>query len=176
VLDLGAAQGNLSLWRAELGYDVTWNDIRPELADYMALKRERGDIRYVPGDVFSLDPGGHGVMTTPNGAHFRNPLPRFSDCADPSVYESGQFKPNADGHIFLLHADEIVALAESAGLRVREMRLFANPLTTGFLGTSRLLPHLPRGVVRGIVRLTMQLPGPISRRLNTQMAVLFAKP
>ena len=45
-------------------------------------------------------PGGYVVLTTPNGAYFRNHLPRFSEYADPSVFESVQFKLNADGHIF----------------------------------------------------------------------------
>jgi len=57
-------------------------------------------------------PGGYVVLTTPNGAYFRNHLPRFSECADPSVFESVQFKPNADGHIFLLWPDEVERLAE----------------------------------------------------------------
>lgn len=61
-------------------------------------------------------PGGYLVLTTPNGAYFRNDLPRFSECDDPSVFESVQFKPNADGHIFLLWPDELERLAEQARL------------------------------------------------------------
>ena len=54
-----------------------------------------------------IKPGGIAVMTTPNGGYFRNPLPRFSDHPDPSIFEAGQFKPNSDGHIFLLWADDL---------------------------------------------------------------------
>ena len=55
VLDVAAAQGNFSLKMAELGYQVTWNDIREELIDYIELKKEKGSIQYVPGNVFEVD-------------------------------------------------------------------------------------------------------------------------
>jgi 2-polyprenyl-3-methyl-5-hydroxy-6-metoxy-1,4-benzoquinol methylase len=32
ILDIAAAQGNFSLTLAELGYDVTWNDLRADIA------------------------------------------------------------------------------------------------------------------------------------------------
>ncbi len=102
ILDIAAAQGNFSLALAEMGYKVTWNDLRGELADYVRLKHERGDVEFAPGNAFDLTfpvlfdavliteviehvahpdqflantarlvrPGGHIVMTTPNGAHF----------------------------------------------------------------------------------------------------------
>lgn len=50
-----------------------------------------------------LKPGGFIIATTPNGEYFRNRLPKFSDCQCPSFYERMQFKPDANGHIFLLH-------------------------------------------------------------------------
>lgn len=55
ILDIAGAQGNISLLLAELNYDVTWNDIREELIDYINLKHERGKINFVPGNIFSLD-------------------------------------------------------------------------------------------------------------------------
>jgi 2-polyprenyl-3-methyl-5-hydroxy-6-metoxy-1,4-benzoquinol methylase len=42
ILDVAAAQGNFSLMLAEMGYDVTWNDLREDLAAYVQLKHERG--------------------------------------------------------------------------------------------------------------------------------------
>lgn len=208
VLDIAAAQGNFSLTLAEMGYAVTWNDLREDLAGYTRLKYERGDIQFAPGNAFELSfptpfdavliteiiehvahpdqflvqtarlvrPGGHVVMTTPNGAYFRNPLPRFSDCADPGVYDSVQFKPNSDGHIFLLHPDEIHPLARQAGLEVEELTLFTNPLTHGHLKTGRLLDLLPRAVVDTGEAVTRRLPPSIRRRLLLQMAVRFRKP
>ena len=208
VLDIAAAQGNFSLTLAEIGYAVTWNDLREDLAGYTRLKYEHGDIQFAPGNAFELEfrvpfdavliteviehvahpdeflaqsarlvrPGGHIVMTTPNGAYFRNPLPRFSDCPDPGVYDSVQFQPNSDGHIFLLHPDEIRPLAGRAGLEVEEITLFTNPLTHGHLKTRRLLDLLPRAVINIAEAATRQLPEPVGRRLLLQMAVRFRKP
>jgi len=44
ILDVAAAQGNCTVALAEQDYDVTWNDIRAELADYVRLKYESGTV------------------------------------------------------------------------------------------------------------------------------------
>ncbi|PZR71612.1 MAG: SAM-dependent methyltransferase [Chthoniobacterales bacterium] len=207
ILDIAAAQGNFSLALAELGFDVTWNDLRAELADYVRLKYERGQIHFAAGDAFALEfpslfdgvliteiiehvahpddflakaaalvrPGGYIVMTTPNGAYFKNTLPKFSECADPSVFESLQFKPNADGHIFLLHPDEIEPLARRAGLRAEEIALFTSPLTAGHVKTEQLLKMLPRRIVEIAESATQRLPSALKRKALVQMAVRFRK-
>ena len=207
VLDVAGGQGNMSLRLAELGYRVTWNDLREELAGYVALKRDHGEIEFQPGNLFDLDPGprfdvvllsevvehvahpdallakaaslvapgGHVVVTTPNGEYMRNPLPKFSDCDDPSIFESEQFKPDADGHIFLLYADEVRAMARSAGLTVKTLKLFTNPLTTGHLRTGAVLRRLPEGGVWALERVTQRLPGAISRKVNVQLAAVLAR-
>ncbi len=207
VLDVAAAQGNFTLSLAELGYEVTWNDLRAELAEYVELKRERGIVHYAPGNVFSLGlegtfdvvliteviehvahpdqflqkagslvkPGGHVVMSTPNGEYFLNRLPKFSDCPDPSLYEAVQFKPNADGHIFLLHYDEIAPLAAKAGLSVQEVRLVTNPLTFGHIKTELLLKMMPWSTARRIEKLTGQLPLGLRRKLHACFVVLFQR-
>jgi 2-polyprenyl-3-methyl-5-hydroxy-6-metoxy-1,4-benzoquinol methylase len=108
ILDAAAAQGNFSLSLPELGYDVTWNDLRADIAEYVQLKHEFGKIAFAPGNAFQLSslfdavitvviehvahpdefltrtaaflkPGGYVVMTTPNGAYLGNPLPKFSN-------------------------------------------------------------------------------------------------
>ncbi len=207
ILDVAAAQGNFSLALAELGYDVTWNDLRADLVGYVRLKHERGTIHFAPGNAFDLGfhelfdavliteviehvahpdefllkvatlvkPGGYVILTTPNGAYFRNALPKFSDCPDPSVFESQQFKPNADGHIFLLHPEELRMLASRSHLEIDELILFTNPLTNGHIKTEPLLWAIPHSVVLGIESATARLPGFISKKLMVQMGARLRK-
>lgn len=120
-------------------------------------------------------PGGYVFMTTPNGAYFKNKLPKFSECPDPSVYESIQFKPNADGHIFLLHPDEVEVLANRVGFRLDHFILFTNSLTNGRVKTELVLKVLPRPVVVAFERLTDNLPGPIKEKLIVHMAARCVK-
>jgi 2-polyprenyl-6-hydroxyphenyl methylase/3-demethylubiquinone-9 3-methyltransferase len=205
VLDAAAAQGNLSLRLAEIGYHVTWNDIREELSGYVAQKHECGTIEYLPGNVLELEqhgpwdvvvaaevlehaahpdqvlaalarlltPTGCLVVTTPNGEYFRNPLPRFGDCSDPSAYEGSQFQPDADGHIFLLTAEELRSLGLAAAMRVEELRFFTTPLTNGRLGSEPVLRRLPENLVWRLEALAGLIPQGLQRRLNTGMAALL---
>ncbi len=209
ILDVAAAQGNFSLALAELGYDVTWNDLREELADYVRLKYEFGAIQYAPSDAFALDPaeqkfdaaliteviehtahpdqflariaslvrpGGYIIMTTPNGAYFRNHLPKFSECTDPAIYEDHQFKPDSDGHIFLLHPEEIEPLAVSAGLELERFALMTNPLTSGHMKTRLLLRAMPKSLVHQLENLSARLPEDWTRQIFTQIVARFRKP
>lgn len=207
ILDVAAAQGNFSLLLAELGYEVTWNDLRDDLVGYVQSKYESGNIHFAPGDVFALGfdscfdlvliteviehvahpdkflskiaqlvkPGGYIVMTTPNGEYFRNSLPRFSDCPDPSAFEAIQFGPDAEDHIFLLHLDEVYTLAEKAGLAVIELQLFTNPLTIGHIKLKQLLKLIPQNWVLKIEQITESLPFSIQRKINICMAVVLRR-
>jgi 2-polyprenyl-3-methyl-5-hydroxy-6-metoxy-1,4-benzoquinol methylase len=208
VLDVAAAQGNFSLSLAEMGYEVTWNDLREDLVDYVKLKYEYGTIHYKPGNIFELKlescfdvvliteiiehvahpdeflakiaylvkPGGYIIMSTPNGEYFRNHLPRFSDCSDPEQFEAIQFQPDADGHIFLLHLDEIESLAHQAGLLVVETRLFTNFLTRGALKSEALLRLLPYSWVNSCEQWTCTLPLFLSRKIHLGLASLLVRP
>ncbi len=46
VLDVAAAQGNFSIGLAELGYEVTWNDLRVTLEEYVRMKDDTGRLHY----------------------------------------------------------------------------------------------------------------------------------
>ena len=206
ILDIAAAQGNFSLSLAELGFEVTWNDLREELIDYVKLKWESGIVNYAPGNAFDLNfdtqfdvvliaeviehvahpdrflkkvsqmlkPGGHIVLSTPNGEYFRNQLPRFSDCLDPSQFESVQFQPNSDGHIFLLHLDELEKIADQSGLVIQEVRLATNPLTNGHIKLHYILHKLPKELVVIFEKLTCSLPLFLRRKLHTTTVVLLS--
>ena len=121
-------------------------------------------------------PGGHVVMTTPNGRYFRNKLPKFSECADASKYEAVQFKPDADGHIFLLHPEEVEKLAVDTGLRLTRLDLFTNPLTRGALRLYRLHSVLPPALVKAVERVTSVRHGMLLPWLNMHLLAVFQRP
>lgn len=207
ILDVAAAQGNFSLSLAELGYKVTWNDLREELIEYVKLKQQHGSLHFQPGNVFELNlhtqfdavlmteviehvahpdeflkhlaslvkPNGCVIMSTPNGEYFQNRLPKFSDCPNPEQFENIQFQPNSDGHIFLLHLDEIRALAQQAGLTIIASQFCTNTLTNGYLKLGQLLKMLPSSLVAQIENLTTALPPTLCKRLHTCMVVVLAK-
>jgi len=119
-------------------------------------------------------PGGHIIVSTPNGGYLRNALPRFSDYPDPSVFESAQFKPDADGHIFLLHEDEMRDLASKAGLRVVRHELFTSLFTVG-LGRFPVLSRLLPGAAIDLIESAAQhAPRPLARKLNAASLTVLA--
>lgn len=83
-----------------------------------------------------LTPDGRIFLTTPNGSYFRNGLPTHSMIEDFGALESEQFKPDADGHLFLITPDELSVIARAAGLRPLEIDLMAIPFITGHCGFS----------------------------------------
>jgi 2-polyprenyl-6-hydroxyphenyl methylase/3-demethylubiquinone-9 3-methyltransferase len=123
-----------------------------------------------------VKPGGYVIMSTPNGAYCRNALPRFSECPDPRRYEAKQFRPNADGHIFLLWPDEVVRLAQQTGLQLEEHVLFTSPLTAGHLGLRYVLPFVPESLVNASEMLLHALPGPLKQKLSFASATRLHRP
>jgi 2-polyprenyl-6-hydroxyphenyl methylase/3-demethylubiquinone-9 3-methyltransferase len=122
-----------------------------------------------------LKPGGYIIISTPLGSYFRNNLPKFSEFADPSVFESKQFGPNSEDHIFLFHLDEVDMLAQKSGLKVIKTKYYTNVLTNGHFKLSILLKILPKKIVFAVDELTKKLPVSIGNRLHTSFVVLFQK-
>ena len=207
ILDVAGAAGNFSLELAESGYQVTWNDMYPDLAEYVEMKREKGTIEYKPGNIFDLKfdrpfdlvlateiiehvahpdeflkflstlvrPGGHVVLSTPLGSYFKNSLPKFSECKNPEIFESRQFKPNSNGHIFLLHLDEIPRLTKESGLEIINMTYYTNPLTHGHIKLNFLLKILPKKVVFNIEKFTQKLPSSVGKKIHDNFSILLKK-
>jgi 2-polyprenyl-6-hydroxyphenyl methylase/3-demethylubiquinone-9 3-methyltransferase len=122
-----------------------------------------------------VKPGGRIFMTTPNGRYFRNSLPKFSECVDPSIFEAVQFAPNSDGHIFLLHPDEIIELSKRCDLDIEYFALANNPLTNGHIKLGHVLPYVPEFFVSIIESLTRKLPRAMRERLHSTSIVIFKK-
>lgn len=132
--------------------------------------------RFLANVAKLLRPGGLVYMTTPNGEYVANRLPKFSDCPDPEKFESIQFQPDGDGHIFLLHSDEIQPMARMAGLDVQSLDLFTSFLMAGRLRTEPLLRLMPGEMISMIDRQCERLPSPLARKVLVQMAVCLRKP
>jgi 2-polyprenyl-6-hydroxyphenyl methylase/3-demethylubiquinone-9 3-methyltransferase len=104
-------------------------------------------------------------------------LPKFSECKDFSLVEKNQFRPDADGHIFLLHADEMKLIAKTAKLSLEKLLFFTNSLTNGSMKLAPVLPHLPAEVVRRAEILTRSLPLPakVHRKLHAHTIAVLKK-
>lgn len=120
-----------------------------------------------------LAPGGHMLITTPNGRFFRNKLPTYAQVADFAALESRQFQPDADGHLYLYTPNELTGLLTGAGLRVVHQELTTSPFISGNAGF-RFLPRgglTHRAAVAG-ERLLAATPWRLRERLFTQMYVI----
>jgi 2-polyprenyl-3-methyl-5-hydroxy-6-metoxy-1,4-benzoquinol methylase len=122
-----------------------------------------------------VKPGGYVVMTTPNGAFFGNRLPRFSECSDPARYEHLQFKPDADGHIFLLWPDEMHDLAKFADLRIDKELLFTSAFAAGYLSFSSFLSARSQFGATWLDTLMKRMPESFKKRTMLHSAVRFTK-
>lgn len=86
-----------------------------------------------------VSPGGNLLLTTPNGAYFRNKLPTYSQVKDFTEAESRQFKPDADGHLFLYTRAELEKVARDAGFLPEHGYFSVTPWMSG-QGGFRILP------------------------------------
>ncbi len=138
-------------------------EIIEHVADAPGLLRQLGRF---------LTPNGRILLTTPNGSYFRNKLPTYSEITDFKALESRQFRPDADGHLYLITPGEMRQIAERVGLGVQRLSLWGTPFITGESGF-RFLSPLPLPFYR--LELGCQSLGiSIQQRLANAIAVVLA--
>jgi SAM-dependent methyltransferase len=152
-------------------------DLSPEAIGKFDLVLAREVIEHVahPLELLQhlknfLEPDGRLLLTTPNGSYFRNKLPTFSEVEDFDELEALQFKPDADGHLFLLTPRELCRLAESAGLLVERLNVWGTPMLSGH-AAFRYLARLPLTKAAYLTeRLAQRLPSVMRVRACTALS------
>jgi len=122
-----------------------------------------------------LKPRGRVVMTTPNWAYARNPLPSYGELGDPAKHEHRQFSADGDGHFFAYRADELAAIFAGAGLSRMRVEYFESPWISGHMRIRHVHRWCPAGVLRGLDRLTLRLPV-VGPRLAHQLLIVGEAP
>jgi 2-polyprenyl-3-methyl-5-hydroxy-6-metoxy-1,4-benzoquinol methylase len=120
-----------------------------------------------------LEAGGHILLTTPNGLYFRNRLPTYAEIEDPSVLEARQFKPDADGHLFLMTTAEMHDIAAQAGLIVEEIVLCATPFITGHCRLSLFRGRSVAHLCYSLEKFCQRLPSALKEKLCFSMSVVL---
>jgi len=120
-----------------------------------------------------LAPKGTLLLTTPNGLYFRSKLPTYSQITDFSVFESEQFQPDADGHLYLYAPQEIYGILQASGFRKIAIDLSITPFLSGHMGL-RFLPSfkLLTPAYFTLDRLTQKLGIKARTKLCVEMMVI----
>lgn len=92
---------------------------------------------------------------------------------DFSVLESQEFKPDADGHLFLITPEEMVDLAGRAGLKVERLSLWGTPFITGHAGISRLGSNFACRPCHSLERMTQLLPFAMKARFCFSLSAIL---
>ncbi len=121
-----------------------------------------------------LEPGGRILLTTPNGAYFRNRLPTLSEIENYSSLESRQFQPDAEGHLFLITPAELSELATHAGLRVEKIELYATPFITGHCRLSLMRGKRMISLCYSLEMLSRRLPIRLREKVCFSLSVLLS--
>lgn len=120
-----------------------------------------------------LSPGGSLLLTTPNGSYFRSTLPTYSEITDFESLESEQFKPDADGHLYLYTPQEIYDLLKALDFQDISIDLSITPWLSGHMGL-RFFPSnaLLTPLYYSLDSLTKKLGINARTKLCTQMIIL----
>lgn len=121
-----------------------------------------------------LAPGGRILLTTPNGSYFRNKLPTHSQIEDFAALEKEQFKPDSDGHLFLITPEEMKQIATDAGLHIDEISVWGTPFISGQCGFRHFGAALPLSSWYALERFACAAPTPVIHRLGNSMVVVLS--
>ena len=156
-------------------------DLEPSATGYFDLVTACEIIEHVAHTVDFLrqlkrflNPGGHILVTTPNGSYFRNTLPTHSEIRDFDALESHQFRPDSDGHLFLITPREMANLARNAGLMVERMTLWGTPVMTGHVGLATLASRSACWTCYQLERLSQKLPFAIKEKACFSLLAVLA--
>jgi 2-polyprenyl-6-hydroxyphenyl methylase/3-demethylubiquinone-9 3-methyltransferase len=120
-----------------------------------------------------LTSDGYLLLTTPNGAYFRNKLQTYSQVEDFTTLESNQFKPDADGHLFLITPSEMKQIASDAGFAVQHLLVWGTPFISGESGLRILSKVLPSQLYYALERLSQRMSDTILQRFGNSLSVLL---
>jgi 2-polyprenyl-6-hydroxyphenyl methylase/3-demethylubiquinone-9 3-methyltransferase len=142
VNDLRSPEAALSVWGLEREvrhFSRNIFELQPEETGVFDVVLCAELIEHVahPGQLLThlrrfLRPGGHLVVTTPNGSFLGSRLPTLSEVADFTALEGRQFVPDADGHLMLMTPLELSDLLERARLEIVRTVLFGSPALRGY--------------------------------------------
>lgn len=123
--------------------------LRTECIDVVILGEIMEHVAY-PENLFGeaarvLVPNGTLVATTPNGDFVRSGLRTLADVADRQRIAQLEFKPDADGHLYLPTREEVILLGTGAGLVFREHHYYQTTPVTGWPKMQRLVRRLGVG-------------------------------
>lgn len=147
------------------------------LFDLVVAREIVEHVAHVPAFLTQLKkhlaPDGHILLTTPNGAYFRNQLPTHSQIVDYTGLESRQFQPDADGHLFLLTARELTDVAQEAGLRLVRLNFFGTPFLSGHCLMRIISGPLSVGPAYCAERMAQRLPARWRERVCFGISAIF---
>ncbi len=121
-----------------------------------------------------LKPEGSILLTTPNGSYFRNKLPTHAEIKNFTELEMRQFRPDADGHLFLITPHELCRLAEKIGLQVERLSVWGTPLLTGHMGLRIFRTKYLAWSAYQTERFTQQLPQRAREKLCAGMTAILS--